>query len=314
MLNRALNSRLFLCTLSTATFRKASRILAASISLFLLPGFRQGPEPNDYLLQALSSPVVFRGDATTAYRDPAAIYSNGWFYLYFTLTRIEPDHQVFQYVAWSKSNDLKHWTPPIAFTPRDQRLNYSSPGDIVRFDNEWILCVQTYPRPHSEKYGNKDARIWMMRSTDLEHWGTPELLRAKGPDVPINKMGRMIDPFLLQDKDDPGKWWCFFKQNGVSRSRSRDLKNWTFAGSTRGGENISIVVRENQYVMFHSPEDGIGIMRSSDLQHWHDAGLLRLGQKDWDWAHGRITAGFVIDGRRVHGDLHTWAWPGRKPS
>ncbi len=319
---------------------------AACLALILLLGFQHDLGRGDSLLQALPSPLIFRGDSTTAYRDPAAIYSNGWFYLYFTLTRIDPDRQVFQYVAWSKSHDLQHWTPPVTFTPRDNRLNFSSPGDVVRFGGQWILCLQTYPRPHGERYGNDDARIWIMRSTDLEHWGSPELLRVKGPDVPIEKMGRMIDPFLLEDKDDPGKWWCFFKQHGVSRSWSRDLRNWTFAGSVSGGENVSVVVRGNQYVMFHSPENGIGVKRSSDLKNWQNSGLLTLGQKDWPWARGRITAGFVLDARRVagvgkylmffhgsqypeedprggfdnfasiglawSGDLHTWNWPREK--
>jgi hypothetical protein len=48
-----------------------------------------------------------------------------------------------------------------------------------------------------------------MRSKDLEMWGAPELLRVKGPDVPQEKMGRMLDDYLLADKDEPGKWWCF---------------------------------------------------------------------------------------------------------
>ena len=35
---------------------------------------------------------------------------------------------------------------------------------------------------------------------DLENWSKPELLRVKGPDVPREKMGRMIDPYLLGKK------------------------------------------------------------------------------------------------------------------
>ena len=47
-------------------------------------------------------------------------------------------------------------------------------------------------------------------------------------DVQREDMGRMIDPYLIRDKDEPGKWWCFYKQNGVSYSWSHDLENWTF--------------------------------------------------------------------------------------
>src|SRR4051812_41216447 len=75
-------------------------------------------------LSALQSPVLFRGDATTAYRDPAAIYHDGWCRQFFTLVRIEPDGKVFSYIAWSKSQDLVHWSEPKIFSPRDQRLNF----------------------------------------------------------------------------------------------------------------------------------------------------------------------------------------------
>jgi hypothetical protein len=297
----------------------------------------------------ITSPIIFRGDATTAYRDPAAIYHNGWFYLYFTLMKIEPDKQIYGYTAWSKSRDLLHWTDPKIFTPKDQNLNYESPGDVIRYGDDWVLCLQTYPRPNGAKRGNNDCRIWTMRSKDLENWGPPELLSVMGPDVPREKMGRMIDPFLLQDKDDPGKWWCFFKQKGgVHVSSSRDLQTWTpMDFKIAGGENPCVIVDGNQYVLFYSPKNGIGVKRSNDLQKWTDEGILTLGQKDWPWAQGRLTGGFALDLRQdpkvakallfFHGsdyqesdprggfdnfaslglawstDLKNWDWPGKAP-
>ena len=158
-------------------------------------------------------------------------------------------------------------------------------------------------------------------------------------------MGRMIDAYLIEDKDEPGKWWCFYKQRGVSWSWSRDLRTWTFAGRARAGENVCLLVQGDEYVMFHSPRNGIGIKRSKDLKQWKDAGLTTLGQKTWPWAKGRLTAGFVMDLRKeprvgkyilfFHGsafaesdprggfdnhaslglawsdDLKRWHWPGR---
>lgn len=252
-------------------------------------------------LAKLPSPVLFRGDASIAYRDPAAIYHDGWFYLYFTKTTIEADKQVYQYCAWSKSRDLLHWTEPKTFTPRDQKLNFSSPGNVIRDGERWLLCLQTYPRPAGEMYGNASSRLWVMESNDLETWGEPTLLRVKGPEVAVADMGRMIDPFLLPDKDEPGKWWCFYKQNGVSLSWSRDLRAWTFAGSTKAGENACVLVVDDEYVLFHSPPNGVGVRRSKNLKTWRDQGLLTLGQKDWPWAAGRLTAGFVLDARKVEG-------------
>jgi hypothetical protein len=261
-----------------------------------LPGATLATAQPDWA--ALRSPVLFAGDATTAYRDPAAIFHDDWFRLFFTLVKIEPDRRVYSYTAWSKSRDLVHWTEPRIFTPRDQRLNYGSPGNIVRHGEDWVLCLQTYPRPNGEAYGNETSRLWTMRSRDLENWSEPRLLRVKGPEVPQEKMGRMIDPFLLASHDEPGKWWCFFKQNGVSLAWSRDLENWTDVGGTPGGENACVIRDGRDYVLFHSPKNGVGVKRSPDLQEWRDTGLLTLGQTEWPWAQGRLTAGFVLDLRR----------------
>jgi hypothetical protein len=194
---------------------------------------------------------------------------------------------------------LVHWTEPKIITPRDRNLNFSSPGNIVRFDGRWVLCLQTYPRPKGEKFGNQDSRVWTMRSDDLENWDKPKMLMVKGPHIPVDKMGRMIDPYLLADKDEPGKWWCFYKQNGVSMSYSRDLKTWTYVGRAEAGENVCVLIDGEDYVLFHSPSNGIGVKRSRDLNHWTDIALLTLGQRDWPWAQGRLTAGFVLDLRKV---------------
>ncbi len=251
-------------------------------------------------LEKLNSPVLFHGNETTAYRDPAVLLRDGYFYLFFTLVEIEKDGMVYSYTATSKSKDLVQWTPPRKLTPKDQNLNFSSPGNIIRFHGEWLLCLQTYPRPGylADKmpvYGNGSARLFILRSKNLENWGEPELLKVKGPDVAVADMGRMIDPYLLEDKDEPGKYWCFFKQNGVSMSYTYDFINWTFYGHTESGENTCVLIDDKQYVLFHSPSNGIGIKKSADLKSWTDWGkLITLGQPGWDWAKGRITAGAVV--------------------
>lgn len=256
-----------------------------------------GGADTEVSFSALRSPVLFRGDAATAYRDPAALYEDGWFRLFFTLVRIEQG-QPYSCLAWSKSRDLVAWSAPVVLTPRDRALNFGSPGNVVRVGGEWVLCLQTYPRPNGEKYGNADSRLWTMRSRDLETWGAPELLRVKGPDVPRGKMGRMIDPFLVADKDEPGTWWCLFKQNGVSRAWSHDLRTWTFVGHAPAGENACVVVDGDDYVLFHSPANGVGVKRSRDLSAWRDEGVQTLGQAAWPWAQGRLTGAFVLDLRR----------------
>ena len=301
------------------------------------------------LLERLNSPVIFMGDDTTAYRDPAVLYHDGNFYLFYTLVKTE-NNLIYSYTAYSRSGDLLEWSDPKIITIRDQSLNFCSPGNVIQFNNEWILCLQSYPRPglrasDATRYGSKDARIFIMRSKDLEHWSSPELLHVKGPDVKEVQMGRMIDPYVVQDKDELDKWWCFYKQNGVSMSYSYDLQNWNFFGHTESGENVCVWTAHDEYFLMHSPSNGIGIKRSSDLQNWNDWGdLITLGQSEWEWAKGRITAGAMIDlrvdpnfGKYIlffHGsgpktetegdfdrnasigiawseDLLTWDWPGK---
>ena len=137
-----------------------------------------------------------------------------------------------------------------------------------------------------------------MTSRDLETWGTSELLRVKGPHVPEESMGRMIDPFLIADKDERHKWWWFYKQEGVSISYSNDLTTWVPYGRTNAGENPCVIVDRDEYVLSDSPPNGIGMQRSRDLKVWRDEGVTTLGQSEWPWARGRITAGFVLDLRK----------------
>ncbi len=264
--------------------------------LFLILTLQSKAQSN--LLTSLKSPIIFQGDDSTAYRDPAVLYYNNVFYLFFTLVKTE-EGKIYSYTAESHSVDLKHWSPEKIITPKDQSLDFSSPGNIIHYKGEWILCLQTYPRPNytsdqKPRYGTTDARLYIMRSKDLENWSKPEIIKVKGPEVEIADMGRMIDPYLLEDKNEKGKWWCFYKQNGVSMSYSYDLINWTFYGNVESGENVCVLNENDEYILFHSPHNGIAIKRSSNIKSWNDWGnLITLGQNEWDWAKGRITAGTV---------------------
>jgi hypothetical protein len=126
--------------------RMTRRSLSAFTAALLLAPMAemQAAEPGRVSLSAIPSPIIFRGDAVTAYRDPAAIYHDGWFRLFFTLVRIEPERRPLSYTAWSKSRDLAKWSEPAVFTPRDQSLNFSSPGNIIRYGDQCVLCLQTY--------------------------------------------------------------------------------------------------------------------------------------------------------------------------
>jgi len=297
----------------------------------------------DIDLSLIKSPIIFKGDYKFGFRDPAVLFHNGVFHLFFTLVESAEDGGNYWYTAHSQSRNLVNWSFPVIITPKSRRLNFSSPGNIIKYNDEWILCLQTYPTPNREEFGTGDCRLYIMRSPDLYKWSEPELLKVKGNNIPVEDMGRMIDPYLIADSEQPGRWWCFYKQNGVSMSYSYDMKNWTYYGNAKSGENVSIIEVKNEFVLFHSPRNGIGIKRSSRINEWNEnTKLIFLGQDEWDWAQGRITAGTVADltdnnnigkyflfyhgesteGReysRAHGfasigiawsdDLKTWNWP-----
>ncbi len=61
-------------------------------------------------LSAIGSPVLIAGDSRHAYRDPAVVYHEGVFYLYYTFVEIEDDGRIYSYTAFSKSRDLVDWS------------------------------------------------------------------------------------------------------------------------------------------------------------------------------------------------------------
>ena len=249
---------------------------------------------------------LFKGTPTSGFRDPAVLYVNGKFHLFMTWVYASKNY-VRATVVHTESRDLVNWTGLNPLFPANPKLNYSSPGNVVRDGDEWVLCFQTYPRPGATlsdrppKYGNADCRLFVSRTKDFCTWTKPEMLKVKGPDVRFADMGRMIDPYLVKGAD--GLWRCFFKQDGVSVSTSRDLKTWTFGGRADAGENVCVVPADGGgWLMMHSPRNGMGLKRSADLRTWADEpGLITLGQNRWPWAKGRITAGALLDGRKIPG-------------
>ena len=264
------------------------------------------------LTEALPSSLLIRGDERIAYRDPAVILRDGVFHIYMTVVETEADGSVYMYVGHTATSDLRSFTPVRKLTVRDRRYNFSSPGNIVFHDGRYKMCLQTYCRENGEKYGNDRCRVYLMESDDLVEWGEPYLMAVKG-DIPIEDMGRMIDPYLIFNEAD-GLWNCFYKQNGISRSLSPDLRRFTYAGYMDGGENVSILQTAEGYYMFHSPDNGIGVKFSTDLTHWEDRGEpLVFGQAEWIWARGRLTAGTVVEVAEGESPLYLMFFHGTGP-
>ncbi len=252
-------------------------------------------------LTCIKNAVILPQTECCAYRDPAVFYDKGTFYLYCSVVEYENETSYFR-IGLSKSTDLVNWSKAEYLTPRDKTKEYSSPGNLFQHNGAYYLCMQTYCRENGEFYGNEKSRVFTMKTTDFEHFDAPVLLKVKGDDVSEEKMGRMIDPYLVRDIDEPEKIWCFYKQNGVSYSYSYDMEHWHYVGSTSCGENVCVLERENAYVVIHSPENGIGFLKSKDLVSFEQAlPTTYLAQSSCPWAKDRITAGFALDLKKATG-------------
>lgn len=284
-------------------------LLTVLLALFITSQAASASAEDGNLLGSLKSPIILKGGIHKAFRDPLLAYEHGVFYLFYSYVLEEEHHLIYWYVAESTSRDLKHWSTPHLITPKGQNLNYSSPGSLVHVGNEWILCFQTYPIVNMHRgdpllFGDSRSRIFISRSHNLTSWSPPQMIKVKGPSASEKDMGSIIDPFILRDKDNPSKWWCLYKQNGMIRaSWSNDLVTWVPTDIVIAmGENPDVIVQGKDYVLFYAPKNGIGVKRSPDLRQWRDAGPpITLGQSHWPWAETRLTAGYVADMREVPG-------------
>ena len=238
-------------------------------------------------------PIIFEGDGRLAYRDPACYFHRGRYHLFFTLS-VKEDGYMYNYVAHSVSKDLLSFSEPRIITVKDRTKNFCSPGCVIKRGAEFLIAVTSYPmpRPYLERpYADETARLYFISTKDFESFSEPRRIYPKGR-VSFEEEGRMIDPFVLFDG---GMYHLFFKQNGVSRSVSRDLEEWTYLGRAEGGENACVLKRDGKYLLIHSPENGIGIKESEDLAVWSDVGTYTLCQESWDFASGRLTAAFAME-------------------
>ena len=236
-------------------------------------------------------PLIFLGNERFAYRDPACYYHEGCYHLFFTVSE-KQDGYMYNYVGYSRSEDLCNFTEPRLITEKDYTKNFCSPGNVLKFGDQYLICVCSYPMPVpyvERSYADDSARLFFIKTKDFCKFSAPERIYPKGKS--IANEGRMIDPFVLEAD---GEYRLFFKQNGIGLSRSHDLCNWEFLGHAEGGENACVLPYGDEYLLLHSPDNGIGIKHSNDLCHWTDEGVYTLDQEHWDFASGRLTAAFAM--------------------
>ena len=173
---------------------KIYHVLACVLALFLLPiacgdNSRAADKIN---LTDLDSPIILHGDKNTAYRDATAIFHDRVFYVYITMIRTEEENRIYSYTALSRSSNLRDWSKPVILTPKGQRLNYSSPGNVIRYGDEWIICLQSYPGRTTSVAARSAGPIRLPASSSCGAltWSIgapPSCSASRGPTSPLSR-------------------------------------------------------------------------------------------------------------------------------
>ena len=117
------------------------------------------------------APTFFAGDRRVAYRDPAGHYHDGVFRVFHSrVIRETPDRYDWR-VAVTESRNLVDWTEPRVITPHGSADEYASPGNVIRHNRRWLICLQVYSLDHQPS--GRSPRIATMASDDLIHWRDP---------------------------------------------------------------------------------------------------------------------------------------------
>ena len=269
---------------------------------------------------AIATSQILPCTESVGYRDPAAVFHEGSVYCFYSYVEKGEDGWTYFRLGVSISEDLVHWRGPYLLTEADRRFNYSSPGCVIWVGDEFVMCIQTYPTQNNapdQVCGDQTSRLYLIRSKDLLHWSEPELMRVHGDDVAEADMGRMIDPYIVRDIHDEGRYLVFYKQHPkgmphdktdtgypveyMCYSSTRDLKHFQYEGYVECGENVCVLPWQEGYRIYNSPQNGVACLLTKDFIHYEREAPLIFGQKEWPWAQERLTAGFVLDGRNEPG-------------
>lgn len=243
-------------------------------------------------------------------RDPALVYNDGILYMFYTAVEQSPE-KIDLYLEMTKTEDMREWDQPVRLL--SSPLNFSSPGNVIRRDDKWFLCFQSYPIEPGKVWGSEASRLWTMCSTDLEDWSDP-IMMTDGCSAEWADSRRQIDPYIIEGNKH---YHCFYKSHGcLGCLISSDLSNWEEGAFEKPAfsllindcktavENPCILKDGDEFVLFFSlcgKGRGIAIARSRDLRDWKDIQYLDLPAPAW--ATGGVTAAMVID---LRDELGVW--------
>ncbi len=86
--------------------------------------------------ESIRNPILDQ-EPEISVRRPAIYFHDGNFYLFYTSV-MRRNHQYFLHLELITSSDLIHWSPSQRIVQSD--AGFSSPGNVLRVEDKWILC------------------------------------------------------------------------------------------------------------------------------------------------------------------------------
>ncbi|MDI9584253.1 MAG: hypothetical protein QM473_08555 [Acidobacteriota bacterium] len=166
-------------------------------------------------LAGLKNPVLAVPGVSV--RDPAAIWHEGVCYLYYTRHIGDWGGSAAWDIGLVTTTDFRKFSAERIITPK----GYASPGNVIRFEDRWVLVVQSYPWP---------SEIALMESEDLVNWSAPRHIIPADTGPGWGAEHGPIDGWLFFHD---GLWYCpwvnFLKgtdHRAFGAHASCDLERW----------------------------------------------------------------------------------------
>lgn len=118
---------------------------------------------------AVSNPVLDRRPEF-AVRDPAVVRHDGDIYMFHSVVDVQGE-RTRNWLGLSTSSNLCEWD---SRTLAGSEEMFCAPGNLIRRDGRWVLCLQNYPIPSGEVTGDDSARLYLTESDDLRNWRLPD--------------------------------------------------------------------------------------------------------------------------------------------
>ena len=246
-------------------------------------------------------------------RDPAVLKIDGIWHCFYTHIEKRDVQQgkIQPALGRIRSRDLTCWSDPEIILSGPE--GFSSPGNVLKTPEGYVVCLQSYPVRPGELYGSAQCRLWLMKSRDLVKFEKPVQASPGGCRAQWAKSRRQIDPYLIFEND---RYYMFYKTEGcIGVLQSSDLRDFEEYADKRPvlapsdlpdgvtAENPCVIQTDGKYRMFFAPcrpGRGIGTAWSDDLLQWKEVRYLDFPKEGW--APGGPTAPAVIDDREESGD------------